>query len=420
MLECEKMSDHISIDQRLREEVSLEALTAALPQLGLTTASGPVGAVAPYADILADPLLALGVATDVAPDAESRLAEHLPRGGTIELLLRALLSPDAVSFATGTRQLRELRLTNLGAIGAIYDDNSQALGLLKVSLGAFAGGPARRREFPTPTGTSNIGGFVGGNTLVAPAQTRAEGGALYGWAPFDVVADGATAPRDTEGRAYTTSASEVTDIRDFARLAAESPADFWEWYFPTRIATEAIAETAGDRSGDLANARHDGVSKLPALYLDAGEGIEGHGNMPSGPKGTRRVVLSGYNHIDPSTAAYEQPGGRPEAGSLELARFAAATTPPPGISGPRVCARGSRILRLRLGRGDRVVQVVAKVGRRRVGTSRTRLVRIRLTGLRTGRVTVRLKVRVRHAGATRRVIQRRVIRTCRAPKGRAR
>lgn len=403
-----------SIDQRLREETSLEALTAAFPALGLTTATGPLGA-APYADTLADPLLALGVATvaaQVAPDAESRLAEQLPRDGTIELLLRALLSPDAASFAAGSRQLRDFRLTNLGVFGAIYDDNSQGLGLLKVSLGTFAGGPVNHRDFPTPTGTPNLDGLAGGNALVAPARTRAEGGPLYGWTPFDAITDGSAAIRDSDGNEYTRSASEVTDIRDFTRLAAESPVDFWEWYFPTRIATEAIAETAGDRSGDLANARYDGVSRLPALYIDAGEGIERSGTTPSGGPGTRRVVLAGYNHIDPSTASYQQPGGRPEIGSLELARFTASTAPAP--TRPRVCAHGSRVVRVRVRRRDRVRRVVATVGRQHVGTSRTRRVRIRFAGLQAGRVTVRLTIRVRRAGKARRVEQRRVVRTCRA------
>lgn len=315
---------YFSIDQRLREEQDLQVALSALP-VGLGAAGGAVGTAAPYTEPVSDPLIALSLATvaaEVAPKAESRLGERLPRTGSTELLMRLLLSPDLVSFLTGTRQLRDFRFTNEAALGAVYDDNSQSLGILRVSLGAFTGGPVNRKEFPAPNGLPNVSGLVGANTLVAPARTRDEGGPLYRWISSSAV----RSPLDSQGRPYTSRSSEVTDIRDFARLAAESPADFWEWYFPTRLLTDTVAEAAGDRSGDLRNSMHDGVSKHPTLYIDAGDGVEGSADAPSGPPGTRRILLPGYNHIDPSTASYLQPGGRPERASLELARFAVVMT----------------------------------------------------------------------------------------------
>lgn len=71
---------------------------------------------------------------------------------------------------------------------------------------------------------------------------------------------------------------------------------------------------------------HDGVSKHPTLYIDALEGIEHTNSEPTGPPGTRRLILPGYNHIDRSTAAYRQSDGRPERASLVLSRFVRRVT----------------------------------------------------------------------------------------------
>lgn len=315
---------YFSIDQRLHEETSLEPLLRNVP-VGLGPASGATGQAAPYLEATWDSLLTLNLGAlgaYVAPNARSTLAGRLPRDGTVAVLQRVLFSPDAFAFLTDTRQLRDFRMTNAALLGALYDDNAQPLGLLRISMGAFTGGPVDRKDFPTLTGLPNAGGIVGGNALVAAARTEYEGGPLYRWSAHNAIGT----PRDSQGRKYTSRASEVTDFRDAARIHVEAPADFWEWYFPTRVLTEAVAESAGDRSGDLRNSMHDGVAKHPTLYLDSGEGIEGDNSTPSGPPGTRRLVLAGYNHIDPSTASYTQPGGRPEQGSVALARFVGRVT----------------------------------------------------------------------------------------------
>lgn len=319
---------YFSIDQRLHEEQSLEPLLSQVPA-GAGMASGATGQAAPYLDATWDSLLTLhlaALAAHVAPKATSTLAARLPREGNVNLLQRVLLSPDPVSFLTETRQLRDFRMTNDALLGALYDDNSQPLGLLRISMGAFAGGPVDPKTFPTLNGLPNASGIVGGNMLVAPARTKDEGGPRYRWAPDDAIAYDKGKPRDSQGRTYTSRASEVTDIRDVARIHVEAPADFWEWYFPTRVLTEAVAESAGDRSGELRSSMHDGVSKHPTLYIDALEGIEGTNSAPTGPPGTKRLVLPGYNHIDPSTAAYRQSDGRPERASLVLSRFVRQVT----------------------------------------------------------------------------------------------
>ena len=117
-------------------------------------------------------------------------------------------------------------------------------------------------------------------------------------------------------------ADEVTDIHQFARAVFEAPADFAEQYFPMRLLTDVEAASNGDRSGDLANIRFDGISKHPAFYADAGAGIEvGAAPPPQGPAPQVWIKLPGYHHLDVGAAAWHQNNGRPEAESAAIVRW---------------------------------------------------------------------------------------------------
>ena len=82
----------------------------------------------------------------------------------------------------------------------------------------------------------------------------------------------------------------------------------------------------------------------------------------------------------------------------------------------RVClSRRTLTVTVKRRRGLRVRQVVASVGRKRVGASRGRRVVVRLAGLPRGTVRVTLRITGRRGGRTVRVVQRRTYRLC-APR----
>ena len=122
----------------------------------------------------------------------------------------------------------------------------------------------------------------------------------------------------------------MTAIHQFSRSIFESPADFAEQYFPLRLLADQQDAGGGDRSGSLANYRYNGIPNRPQFYADAEHGIEEGGDPPPlKHKGNAWVRLPGYDHIDVATAALRQRGGKHEAGSAGLWKFARA------IIGPR-------------------------------------------------------------------------------------
>ncbi|HEV2812799.1 MAG TPA: hypothetical protein VGW10_06045 [Solirubrobacteraceae bacterium] len=107
--------------------------------------------------------------------------------------------------------------------------------------------------------------------------------------------------------------------------------------------------------------------------------------------------------------------GTPAYAATTTAAPPSATPPPASAKPRRACprVRTFRVTTRRL-RGGRVTKVVATVRGRRVGISRGRRVRVNLRplGLRSGRLTVVLRVTGRRAGRTIRVTRRRHIRLC--------
>ena len=91
----------------------------------------------------------------------------------------------------------------------------------------------------------------------------------------------------------------------------------------------------------------------------------------------------------------------------------------PGSRASRICTSrrtiAVRVKRRRALRGVRVRRVVATVGKRQVGRSRTGRVVVRLSGLPRGTVRVTLRITGRRGGRTVRVTQRRTYRLC-APR----
>jgi hypothetical protein len=173
--------------------------------------------------------------------------------------------------------------------------------------------------------------LVNNSFLMAPETPE---GPLYSWRDYDKVGiPDSEVLVDDSGRPFTSRASEVSDPHQLARAHFEAPADYAEQYFPTRIATDVGAAESGDRSGDLENLRYDGISKRPALLIQAGDSdTNSGGEVKAGRTWEREgiggeVTLAGYNHIDVVSAAHRQNGGRPEGSSQALTVFGIRATP---------------------------------------------------------------------------------------------
>lgn len=289
--------------------------------LGTVAGAAPYDAAPPFGPETIGALGAQGVAAFFHPGAVSDAGTQLPRDANFDTTFRLLLSQDPVDAVTQVPSVRDFRFTNQVALGAIFDDNSSPIVILRTSVGTFGGGPVEQKSWPAPYGQTLVPMLIDGKRLMIPTAAH---GPLYRWVNYDRVGrPGAPRQVDAAGHPFTSARSEVTDIRELARVQFEAPADFAEQYFPLCILEDDVAAAGGDRSGDLAGLRYDGISKRPTFYADAEQGIEaGAAAPPRSRPPTVWVKLPGYNHIDVGTAAWRQNGGRPERESLGLVRFA--------------------------------------------------------------------------------------------------
>jgi hypothetical protein len=265
-----------------------------------------------------------GVAAFQQPGAQSSVPLWTPDDANFQATYRTLFSRDAANAITQIPSIRDFRVTNEVALAAIFDDNSAPVTILRASLGTYTGGPVAQKSFPAPygSGSGSSGGLVDGMHLMIPTAAH---GPLYRWWNFNRVGrPGTPVQLDDGGHPFTSRASEISDIHQFARIQFEAPADFSEQYFPTRLLADESDAEGGDRSGDLASLRYDGIPRRPALYADAQHGIEdGAAAPPRGPAPNAWIRLTGYDHIDVATAAWRQNSGHGEAESRGLATWAA-------------------------------------------------------------------------------------------------
>ena len=255
------------------------------------------------------------------PHDLSHVTEMLPQDPNFNVTFRTLFSRDPANAATQMPSIRDFRVTNEVALAATFDDNSSPVTILRTSLGTFAGGPVAQKSWPAPYGQTTPGGLIDGKHLMIPTAAK---GPLYRWWRFNQFGKpGTPVQRDDSGTPFTSAASEVTDVHQFARSIFEAPADFAEQYFPLRLLSEQQDASNGDRSGSLQNLRYDGIPKHPQFYADAQHGIEdGASPPPKGPGPSAWIKLPGYDHIDVATAALRQNNGKPEAESAGLWTFA--------------------------------------------------------------------------------------------------
>ncbi|MBJ7329438.1 MAG: hypothetical protein JHC95_06050 [Solirubrobacteraceae bacterium] len=301
-----------------------------VPALGaLTGLSGPL-------EVPGDPFISLPVInpelmaliTGAAGNAyfdgarETTLQREVPRTPRVREALRILFSRDLAHYQRGGRpDLTDLRLTSEAVFGLMLDDNVfNVTGIAQISMGFPAGGRLVEKNFPLPNALALLpglrpltGNLLGGGRLIVPSEPAGPGntGPLYRWRTLG----------DVPTNRYTNPGRETADLRQVARAFFEPPADFVEYYFPTKLVTDVGAALVGIRAGTLG--RHllhdDAAFRLPGLNLLAGEGparVAGSIRHPG-----RSVVLPGYKHLDPLTAAPEQASGDAERGMVEATDF---------------------------------------------------------------------------------------------------
>lgn len=239
-------------------------------------------------------LLGVGLLAQLRPDEDSApLVARIPTRGAAEQGLRLFHSRTLADVISPVATLRRQHLTGEALLGAFLDDDTQPLSFIRTSLGVYANGPVGRKTISQ-----------GGN-LLFPTSTST----LYGWANFDETLPAFPQPNGTP---YSTSATEVTDIQDMARVLHAGPLEFAEEYFPTRITTDISFSQAGARAGDLRHVRYlGGPAARPRLTVFARDGVTDR-KAPPVRAGDVVLDLAGYDHLDVVTASPRQTDGQPE------------------------------------------------------------------------------------------------------------
>jgi hypothetical protein len=305
------------------------AFVDAAYQLGVLPYAFDLPAVNPETENL---LALAGTYAQLRPDAVSPLSNAFRDNANVSFATAVLLSKDYETFATGVPSVRDFRITNEAALGALMDDNSMPLPVLQESVGFFKGGRVAEKTFPAPHDLVALLGLAG-NPLLAvqrlaapddPGPLWALGtGPVYTWQNYDEIGKpGDPVYRASDGQPFTTAAKEVTDIGDLARGLAGYPLDFTEDYFPTALMTDTGLWADGDRSVAPAAIHTDGPSRRPVVNLWGGDGLVAPRFVAAGrPFPPNTTILPGYQHLDVLTAASRQNDGRPEQGAAALARF---------------------------------------------------------------------------------------------------
>ncbi|MEA2367915.1 MAG: hypothetical protein QOH38_633 [Thermoleophilaceae bacterium] len=317
-----------ALDTRLDGSTSGGGSGGGSSSVGLAAVFAQASGGSPYVNappftpetIQAVPLAALGAFQE--PTAESDYVKLLPEDQNFEASFRTLFSRNAENAVTQMPSIRDFRTTNEVALAAIFDDNSAPVTILRASLGTFDGGAVAQKEWPAPYNGELASGLIDGKHLMIPITPH---GPLYKWRGYTKMNEpGAPVQKDDSGQRFTTAASEVTAIHQFARSVFESPADFAEQYFPLRLVADQEDAANGDRSGSLQDYRYVGTPKRPDFFADAQHGIEDGADPPPKGKGNRNmwIKLPGYDHIDVATAALHQNTGKHEAESAGLWKFA--------------------------------------------------------------------------------------------------
>lgn len=255
----------------------------------------------------------------LAPDADSApLIASIPDTPTVKSALRFFHSASSLDARATVPTLRRQHLTGEALLGAFIDDNTQPLAFTEASVGMYDSGPIAQKYYPLmPKDATNplLGFQMGSQPLVLPV-----GNDLRGWRRYDQDLPDLRLP---SGKPVTSAASEVTDIRDMARMLGSGPLDFVEPYFPMQLLVDVMFGAIGDRSGDLSHLRYpQAPGAMPRLTLIGGESFTAPlvklklKDLPSDIK-----VIPGYQHLDIIAASPNQPTGAREPAAEAVTRF---------------------------------------------------------------------------------------------------
>lgn len=277
------------------------------------------------------------LAAYLEPDAESDLLRQLPRTPNLDTTLKVFLSSSYLQFTTGIPDVRSFRYTNEALLGALFDNNSQTLGLLHAGVGSFGGGPVKDKTFPIP---SQLGSLpLVGPLLEQILHTDTDRKAapmnpfvLTTWRNYRQIPG-----RFWYGGEYTSPDDESIDIHDYARSMVEGPASHADIYVSMATVLDNLY-FLGPRHGKFENLRYRNAATLRPRDITYGE----HGDIqrftsaldpfitilnPDDPfYATNAVVFKGFHHLDVTGGAPIQNDGQPEKVSQNLVQFGIANT----------------------------------------------------------------------------------------------
>lgn len=327
---------YFALDTRLAFSASSALLaqpfgTALNSILSLAGSSSPYIDTAPFTPETFTALPILGMAAYDQPNQLSTIAKDLPNDANFNVTFDLMLADSTADFATNTPNARAVNFTNQAALGELFSNIGEPIGIMRAGIGIPTGGPVVEKNFPVAyCSPSELGGLVGGQCQVSPDPTSATpSGPTYSWLNYNQLPATLPSPVSDPGHPYTSPAEQVSDINQLAwAMYGASPSLFTVDYFPTQLVLDIAAAGLGSRAGTLSGlAYSDGITKHPAAYIDAGDGVTptlgttGAGAIPAGPAPQVHVVVPGYSHLDVVTAAWAQNNGQPEEVSSTLAHW---------------------------------------------------------------------------------------------------
>jgi len=253
----------------------------------------------------------VGMRANWAPETESTVFSDIPYSKNINFLLRVLHSKNAMSFLVARPSILDTRYTNEALLGVIFDDNFMPIDFMQASLGFLSGKAAvSAKNFPLPGALNK---FAGNNRLFIADDTGipAGTGPLYQWANFDQIGE-STDPNFTSLNGlltYTTMEEEVSDIRDFSLMLFDGPSNLVDWYLPTRLMLDLKAAGSPGNADYGFNFLH-GDAAADALPMIGFSRSHGAAVMRDIHDDDDFLILEGYNHFDPLTAAADRSARR--------------------------------------------------------------------------------------------------------------
>jgi hypothetical protein len=207
------------------------------------------------------------------------------------MVIRFIHSKCLVNFISQTPCIADFRYTNEALLGIFADDNFQPIPFMKASLGFLYGGVVVPKTFPFKYYSDNSMEkcrlFIADD---AGLHSDFRKGPLYSWVNFDEI--NSTYKDSKQTITYTTAISEVSDIKDFARMLYQGPLNSSEWYYTSRITLDmAAVRMPFNVQHGLYFLHEPRIADLPSIELMAS-------NIP------------GYNHLDLLLAAIDRPERR--------------------------------------------------------------------------------------------------------------